>query len=104
MRKNDLPLLDKAINEVVMESIEEMEFPRGMIGGHEHVIDLPRYFAKDHDQPVFVDNVKRYLRERRMFPTYDEATKRMKVTINFAVCRLTDTQEYAFKQKLYADA
>lgn len=104
MRKQDIPLLEKAIDEAVMTAIHEMEVPRSMIGGHEQAIDLPKFFHREDLKPVFITQIIEYLGERKLFAVYDSVTKRMMVSINFAVCQMTGSQCKAFNEKFLLPA
>lgn len=99
MRKQDIPLLEKAIDEAVMTAIHEMEVPRSMIGGHEQPIDLPKFFHREDLKPVFIAQIIEFLSERRLFAVYDAITTRITISINFAVCQMTTAQCRAFNQK-----
>lgn len=101
MRKDDIPLLDKAINEVVMGAIREIRVPRDMIGGHEQVIDLPRFFSHDCNKEAFIKRVVAYLNDKKLFCIYSDETRVFLVTINFAVCTMTPYQQAAYNQKLH---
>ncbi len=101
MRKNDIPLIDKAIDDVVMSAIYGMQAPRDMIGGHEQILNVVKYFRKDCKQKAFITSLMEYLSQRRLFAVYDEVTCQIGVTINFAVCQMTPRQCRAFNQKFH---
>lgn len=99
MRKEDLPLINKAIDEVVMAAIRELQAPRDMIGGHEQSIDVIKFFQKDCMHQAFIQKLMEYLSNRKLFATYNDETCHITVTINFAVCQMTPIQARALNEK-----